>query len=118
MSPGDLGATLTDEHLSVSGECFYTLPALPSELKMSHCPWTLKNVGWIQQWPYSHYNNLTLTDAEGEEAVLQSLIQFKAAGGGCIVENSTIGMNRKTSSLREFSARSGVHIIVGTGTKY
>lgn len=115
VSPDELGATLTDEHLSVSGECFYTIPSLASDLPMSHCSWTLKNVGWIQQWPYSHLNNLTLTDPEGQEAVLQSLIHFKNVGGGCIVENSTIGMNRKTSSLRELSAKSGVKIIAGTG---
>ena len=50
-----------------------------------------------------------------ESAVMESLKAFKAAGGGCIVENSTFGLHRRTSFLKELSQETGVHIIAGTG---
>ena len=46
---------------------------------------------------------------------MHSVKNFKKAGGGCIVENSTIGFNRKTEFLKRLSKESGVHIIAGTG---
>ena len=64
---------------------------------------------------YSHLDNLNLTNKAGEEAILESLKLFKKAGGGCIVENSTHGMNRNTKFLKKLSEQSGVHIIAGTG---
>ena len=64
---------------------------------------------------YSHKDNLDLTNNTGEDAVIESLKLFKNAGGGCIVENSTFGMNRKTKSLKRISIESGVHVIAGTG---
>ena len=54
-------------------------------------------------------------DKNCEIGVLESLKAFKAAGGGCIVENSTFGLNRRTSFLKELSLETGVQIIAGTG---
>ena len=64
---------------------------------------------------YSHKDNLSMGDKNCENGVLESLKAFKAAGGGCIVENSTFGLNRRTSFLKELSQETGVHIIAGTG---
>ena len=41
--------------------------------------------------------------------------QFKAAGGGCLVENSTKGLQRRTAFLKHVSETSGVHVVAGTG---
>ena len=54
-------------------------------------------------------------DESAEEAVLFSVKNFKANGGGCLVENSTFGLNRRTSFLKKLSEETGVHIIAGTG---
>ena len=54
-------------------------------------------------------------DSTSEDAVVESVLNFKAAGGGCIVENSTLGLDRRTSFLKELSQKTGVHIIAGTG---
>ena len=55
-------------------------------------------------------------DEACESAVIDSLKKFKAAGGGCIVENSTFGLNRRSGFLKNSSQETGVHIIAGTGT--
>ena len=67
---------------------------------------------------YSHKDNLNLTDAAGELAMTESLKLFKAAGGNCLVENSTYGMNRNIKFLKNLSQETGVHIIAGTGLKH
>ena len=56
-----------------------------------------------------------MADEVCENAVIESLKAFKAAGGGCIVENSTFGLNRKSGFLKRLSQETGVHIIAGTG---
>jgi len=43
------------------------------------------------------------------------IAQFKAAGGGCLVENSTKGLQRRTAFLKHVSETSGVHVVAGTG---
>jgi phosphotriesterase-related protein len=57
-----------------------------------------------------------LNDVEAEQAVISSLAEFKRTGGGCIVENSTTGLHRKTSFLKRLSQETGVHVVAGTGT--
>ncbi len=69
----------------------------------------------FMQHRYSHVNNIFLNDKESEEAVLESVARFAKLGGGCLVENSTVGLRRKTNFLREVSQKTGVHVIAGTG---
>ena len=59
-----------------------------------------------------------MKDLECENAVKESLKYFKFAGGGCVVENSTFGLHRKTSFLKELAEETGVNIIAGTGFIY
>ena len=64
---------------------------------------------------FSHKSNLYLNDKQGESAVTDSLVKFKQAGGACVMENSTLGWNRRTQFLRRLSKTTGVHVVVGTG---
>ena len=59
-----------------------------------------------------------MTDAAGEMAMTESLKLFKAAGGSCLVDNSTYGMNRNIKFLKTLSQDTGVHIIAGTGIEF
>ena len=61
---------------------------------------------------------MNLTDEAGENAMIESLKLFKAAGGGCLVENSVLGMNRNSNFLKRLSEETGVHIIAGSGIDY
>ena len=56
-----------------------------------------------------------MNDEESEAAVIDSVFQFKDAGGGALVENSVVGLNRNTSFLKKLSQKTGVHIVAGTG---
>ena len=115
VDPSKLGRTLTHEHLSMRFDVAYT-PAGPGEVPSCETmPFTLQNSGWIRQFPYAHKDNIILNDKSSEEAVLESVSAFASAGGGALVENSTVGLKRKSSFLREVSRQTGVHIVAGTG---
>ena len=107
IEPQELGRTLTHEHLSMD---FWLAPEDASE-----APWELKNLYEIQRWPYQHHDNAVLNDASSEAAVIDSVALFKSAGGGCLVDNSTLGLKRKTGFLRDVSKATGVHVVAGTG---
>ena len=55
-------------------------------------------------------------NASAEEAITDSVREFALAGGGCLVENSTKGLQRKTQFLKTLSESTGVNIVAGTGT--
>ena len=55
-------------------------------------------------------------DDPAEVAVLDSVRRFKDFGGGCLVENSTHGLKRKSGYLKKVSEETGVNIVAGTGT--
>jgi phosphotriesterase-related protein len=66
-------------------------------------------------YSYSHPNNLVFNDSESESAITESVGLFRSAGGGAIVDNSTFGLSRRTSFLKDVSLNTGVHVIAGTG---
>ena len=71
--------------------------------------------GFLSISRYSHDDNIVFNDVAAEEAVTDSVKEFKAAGGGCLVENSTKGLHRKSSFLKDLSKATGVNIVAGTG---
>ena len=108
-----MGRTLTHEHLSMQFDvCF--VPSVNNK-NLETCEWTLENVGAIQQEPYSHRDNIVINDKASEAAILKSVAAFKAAGGGCLVENSTRGLRRKSGFMARVAQETGIHVVAGTG---
>ncbi|OWK03389.1 PTER [Cervus elaphus hippelaphus] len=112
VEPGTLGRTLTHEHLTMTFDCCYYPPS-PSHEVISKEPIIMKNLFWIQKNPYSHKENLQLN--QETEAVKEELLDFKAKGGGALVENTTTGLSRDVRTLKRLSEETGVHIIAGAG---
>lgn len=112
IDPSQLGRTLPHEHLALSFACCYSPPA-PGQEERSEMPIAMSNMHWLQQNPYSHRGNLLLN--EEAEVVKEELLQFKKAGGGTIVENTTTGICRDVKTLRRLSQETGVHVIAGAG---
>eukprot|EP00095_Tigriopus_kingsejongensis_P011940 maker-scaffold1303_size49631-snap-gene-0.17 protein:Tk11940 transcript:maker-scaffold1303_size49631-snap-gene-0.17-mRNA-1 annotation:"phosphotriesterase-like protein" len=106
----ELGRTLTHEHLSMTFPFLVDQPEPGPKL-----PWTLENAHWIRQHPYSHNDNLLLDRKSSFQAIVDSVRRFKSLGGGCLVENSTIGLNRNLRDLQDISMATGVHVVAGTG---
>ena len=115
IDPSMLGRTLSHEHLSMQFDVAYTPAGKDEDPSCETMPFNLQNIGWIRQFPYAHKDNLIFNDKRSEEAVVESVSAFASAGGGCIVENSTKGLDRKSGFLREVSRQTGVHVVAGTG---
>ncbi|XP_067869381.1 phosphotriesterase-related protein [Heterodontus francisci] len=112
IDPGQLGRTLTHEHLTMSFAFCYSPPP-PSQEACSEMPIAMNNLYWLKQNPYSHKGNLLLH--EETEAVKEELLHFKKVGGGTMVENTTTGICRDVKTLRRLSQETGVHVISGAG---
>lgn len=112
IRPGRLGYTMTHEHLTMTFQCCYCPPAA-QQANLADGPIVMKNLFWLKQNPYSSKENLLLN--QEVDAVKEELIAFKAAGGGCIVENTTTGISRDVKTLKRLSQETGVHIVAGAG---
>ena len=49
------------------------------------------------------------------EIQLEELIEFREQGGSCVVDQTTIGLDRKPAFLKELTERSGLHVVASTG---
>ncbi|XP_068091647.1 phosphotriesterase-related protein isoform X2 [Hyperolius riggenbachi] len=112
VHPDQLGQTLTHEHLTMTFSCCYCPPPA-HQVDLSDGPILMKNLFWLKQNPYSNKENLLLN--QEAEAVKEELVAFKAAGGGCIVENTTTGISRDVKVLKRLAEETGVHIVAGAG---
>ena len=111
IEPSDLGATSTHEHLYIDFSFMYR-PAEYSARDLSDEQITLENLGWVRRNYYSCHANLQLMDVE---AAVEEVGFYKAAGGGAIVEATTIGIGRDALALERISRESGVHVVMGAG---
>ncbi|KAH9636749.1 hypothetical protein HF086_005072 [Spodoptera exigua] len=115
VSPAVLGRTLTHEHLAMNFEHFYREPPSTLAGKFQVPSLELHRLGYVRQYPYSLRYNLQLDDDAAQSAVTDDVIEYKIAGGGTIVENTTEGLNRDIKFYQHVSRASNVHIVAGTG---
>jgi len=112
ISPSELGPTTTHEHLYIDFS-FMLRPAqdTPSR-ELMDAPITMENLGWIRRNYYSNRSNLSLMDLD---TTIEEVKMFRKAGGGAMVDATTIGIGRNPDALARISLKSGVHIIMGSG---
>ena len=111
VQPSELGPTSTHEHLYIDFSFMYR-PAQDSPLDLSDAPITLENLGWVRHNHYSCHANLTLMDVD---TAIMEVGLYKDAGGGAIVEATTIGIGRDPHALARISRETGIHVIMGAG---
>ncbi len=112
ISPSELGPTTTHEHLHIDFS-FMLRPAqdTPSR-ELTDAPVAMENLGWIRRNYYSNRSNLSLMELD---TTIEEVRMFRKAGGGAIVDATTIGIGRNPEALARISVESGVHIIMGAG---
>ena len=112
VHPSELGPTTTHEHLHIDFSFMYR-PArdTPSE-ELADAPITLENLGWVRRNYYSNRFNLQLLDLD---TAISEVGRYRDAGGGAIVDATTIGIGRNPEALVRISRETGVHIVMGAG---
>lgn len=112
IAPKDAGKTLAHEHLCCNAEALMVKDKVPFE-KYCGSNITQGILWWISQHPYSNLQNAH--HFEEKMAITEEVKFFKENGGGTIVENSTVGLQRDVQFLRQLSKDTGVHVVAGTG---
>ena len=109
---GDLGMTLTHEHLISDWTRNYVEPEDPAEREIYHAP-VSASLNWV------------LTDRPGccldngrqddPDAIVEELSNFLEVGGATVVDCTNADMGRDPVALLDISERSGAHIVMGSG---
>ena len=110
ITPSELGATTTHEHLIIDFSFMFRPP--DAQAHMADAPLALENLGWIRHNHYSNRPNLELLDVD---AAVAEAARYKSSGGGAIVDATTIGIGRSPQALAHIARQTGVNIIMGTG---
>jgi len=112
VRPEELGPTSTHEHLLIDFTCMFNPPAEASERFKAFQPLSLENLAWASYDPFRNLDNLLLLD---EETAIHEAALYKRAGGGTIVDVTTIGIGRDPAALARISRATGVKIVTGAG---
>ena len=112
ISPKKIGMTSTHEHLLIDFLCMFQEPDELSERNKAFQKITTQNLNWVRYNMWNNHDNLQLTD---QDTAIEEVNLFKKAGGGTIVDATTIGINRNPEALVRISSATGINIIMGAG---
>jgi phosphotriesterase-related protein len=112
VDPATLGVTLTHEHLLIDFRVVYLQPKDAREEALAHAPITIQNLGWVR---YNWASSLENLRYEDEQLAIREAGHFASAGGGTIVDATSIGLKRNPAALRNISLATGLKIVMGSG---
>jgi phosphotriesterase-related protein len=112
VDPGQIGLTLTHEHLLIDLHVVFVAPGTEAGRRIAEQPVRLDNLGWIRVNWSSNRDNLVQTDVD---LAVREATRYREAGGGTIVDATSIGIARNPRALAEISRRAGVHVVMGAG---
>lgn len=111
VAPAALGQVSMHEHIFLDITAPAHNPRPGFEDAAAHAEITLDNLAAVRGGA-ANYANAVLGDVELQ---LAEILPFRYAGGGTMVDVSSIGLGRDALSLRRVSAASGLHIVMGAG---
>lgn len=112
ISPATVGLTTTHEHLLIDFTCMFKPPTTASDRLRAYEPVKMENLGWVGYDPFRNYDNLQLID---EQVAATEASLFKKAGGGTIVDVTTVGIGRDPLALARIARVTGLNIVTGAG---
>lgn len=112
VDPRTLGVTITHEHLLIDLEVVFVDPGNDAGRKLAEQKVRLDNLGWIRVNWSSNRDNLVQDDVD---LATREASRFKAAGGGTLVDVTSIGIDRNPRALAAISRKAGVNVVMGAG---
>lgn len=112
VSPDALGVTLMHEHLLLDLRAVFVEPEHPAERALARAPLTLDNLSFVTKHFWANLDNLLLSDPR---LAVHEAGMFRDAGGGTLVDVTSIGLRRDPPALRAISAQTGLNVVMGTG---
>src|SRR3990172_6520416 len=102
----DLGMTLTHEHLLIDLSVVFVDPGDQKGRRLAEEKVGLGNLGWIRVNWSSNRDNLVQTDVD---LATREAARFRDAGGGTIVDATSIGIHRNPQARGKISPEAGSH---------
>ena len=107
-----LGATLVHEHVFFDLGCYFSRAEDDAGGEMAGARVAPERRWWLQAHPMNCRDNLLQDDLE---VAVAEVGEFKAAGGGTLVDVTTVGISPNPAGLAEVARRTGVNVVAGTG---
>lgn len=107
-----LGVTLMHEHLLIDVSYKWRQPEAASLRALAEERITLRNLGYLRRNIGVVKDNLRLLDVDLAAA---EALEFKRAGGGTIVDVTTVGIGRDPAALLAIAAQTDLHVITCVG---
>jgi phosphotriesterase-related protein len=115
IAPEGLGFTDMHAHILTDMSVWRRLaePLMPDDRPISGDePVSLENVGLLRRNWFLLADNMLL---DNEEVMTAEVADFKAAGGGAMVEKSCLGLRLDLPAVQRISKKTGVHVVATTG---
>ena len=112
ISPEKLGITLTHEHCLIDLRPYWRAPEEAALRKAAVAAVKISTIGQSRRNPLGNRDNLVLSDAE---LATKELLEFRALGGGSVVDLTQADIGRDAKALRELSRTTGLNIVAGCG---
>ena len=112
IDAGELGVTLTHEHLLIDLGSTFEPPQDASSYSLAYQPVTIENLWWVKYNYGANKDNMELLD---EDTAIAEATRYKRAGGGSIVDATSIGIKRDPLGLARIARATGLNVIMGAG---
>jgi len=112
VDPEKLGLVLAHEHLLIDFTPVLSAPESASDMGRMHEEVSLENLGWVRYYWNSNIDNLLLLD---EELAIEEAQYLANAGGGTVVDMTSIGIARDPLALARISRATGLNVVMGSG---
>lgn len=112
IEPEQMGITLMHEHLLCDLSCRFEPHPEASRIVFGQARFSPELRTDIL---YDAFGNLDNTMILDEQESIEEVMRFKLAGGGTIVDTTTLGLARDPLALRRISAATGLHVSMGAG---
>jgi phosphotriesterase-related protein len=113
IDAGSLGMTMTHEHFLWDQRCWW--PGDPEEFgerALVHAPVSIETLGWIHYHAHRNLDNIQQWDTG---VAIEEASHFRRAGGGTIVDVSSLGIGRDPRALLQIAAATGLNVVMGSG---
>lgn len=110
ISPGELGQTLTHEHLLIDLTVNAHSPASASSKAFFNAPVSMATLGRIRHYKESNFDDAQLFDVD---AAIDEVSLYGQHCGGSLVDATSVGIARDPEGLARISRATGVNIIMG-----
>lgn len=112
ISVGELGPTITHEHVLIDMTCYVKPASEVTRRTFTESAVELSNLGLLRRDPLQNRDNCRLSDLD---LAVEELLEFRKLGGGTIVDVTLPDIGRDPLALQMASRMSGLNIVAGCG---